>query len=430
MPRYADEITALLRSMIWGEPLSCDPSVLLEPELWYVARRQQMDHMLAVWALNQGLPVIQPQELKLRVFHTLQRTERQKAILQQTVRVLRDQKIEPVLIKGHSIAVLYPNPDMRSSADVDMYIGEQEYDHMIAVMRAAFPEAYWFSEEHAGLHFAVVMDEKLDLAVELHRVAMELHNIPDGDRAFQDFTHREMAHTRTLRVGDTDVSIPSLAFDALYIFMHAWHHFESSGVGLRQLADWSLALHAAKDVQGLDETLRPVLERMQMLEVWQTFGWVLVHYLGLPREEFLSIRSVVPGRAAAVLPTHQGWALRTRTEAPAVWPYALLLPLSATGEGTASPEDIYPAALDVPDDADAQTLSALCLSELLRGTDQKKALTPIGLTLFFCMSYLSYRPTNGPSILSSTPAATAEPITPATFGPIACISRKFDGFSS
>ena len=272
--------------MIWGEPLSCDPSVLLEPELWYVARRQQMDHMLAVWALNQGLPVIQPQELKLRVFHTLQRTERQKAILQQTVRVLRDQKIEPVLIKGHSIAVLYPNPDMRSSADVDMYIGEQEYDHMIAVMRAAFPEAYWFSEEHAGLHFAVVMDEKLDLAVELHRVAMELHNIPDGDRAFQDFTHSEMARTRTLRVGDTDVSIPSLAFDALYIFMHAWHHFESSGVGLRQLADWSLALHAAKDVQGLDETLRPVLERMQMLEVWQTFGWVLVHYLGLPSEEF------------------------------------------------------------------------------------------------------------------------------------------------
>ena len=286
MPRYADEITALLRSMIWGEPLSCDPSVLLEPELWYMARRQQMDHMLAVWALNQGLPVLQPQEQKLRVFHTLQRTERQKTILQQTVRTLRENQIEPVLIKGHSIAVLYPNPDMRSSADVDMYIGEQEYDHMIAVMRAAFPEAYWFSEEHAGLHFAVVMDEKLDLAVELHRVAMELHNIPDGDRAFQDFTHREMTRTRTLRVGDTDVSIPSLAFDALYIFMHAWHHFESSGVGLRQLGDWSLALHAARDVKGLDETLCPVLERMRMLEVWQAFGWVLVHHLGLPREEF------------------------------------------------------------------------------------------------------------------------------------------------
>ena len=32
-------------------------------------------------------------------------------------------------------------------------------------------------------------------------------------------------------------------------------------------------------------------------------------------------------------------------------------------------------------------------------------------------------------MLSNTPAATAEPITPATFGPIACMSRKFEGFS-
>lgn len=32
--------------------------------------------------------------------------------------------------------------------------------------------------------------------------------------------------------------------------------------------------------------------------------------------------------------------------------------------------------------------------------------------------------------LRRTPAATAEPITPATFGPIACIRRKLPGFSS
>ena len=31
------------------------------------------------------------------------------------------------------------------------------------------------------------------------------------------------------------------------------------------------------------------------------------------------------------------------------------------------------------------------------------------------------------NIASKTPAATADPITPATLGPIACISRKLDG---
>ena len=33
-------------------------------------------------------------------------------------------------------------------------------------------------------------------------------------------------------------------------------------------------------------------------------------------------------------------------------------------------------------------------------------------------------------MLRRTPAATAEPITPATFGPIACMSRKFVGSAS
>ena len=35
-----------------------------------------------------------------------------------------------------------------------------------------------------------------------------------------------------------------------------------------------------------------------------------------------------------------------------------------------------------------------------------------------------------PKKLNKIPAATAEPITPATLGPIACISRKFEGFAS
>ena len=34
------------------------------------------------------------------------------------------------------------------------------------------------------------------------------------------------------------------------------------------------------------------------------------------------------------------------------------------------------------------------------------------------------------SMLSSTPAATAEPITPATLGPMACINRKLCGSDS
>ena len=50
---------------------------------------------------------------------------------------------------------------------------------------------------------------------------------------------------------------------------------------------------------------------------------------------------------------------------------------------------------------------------------------PSGFLKFF-VSFFS--PLGGwfyPSVARSTPAATAEPITPETLGPIACIRRKF-----
>ena len=34
-----------------------------------------------------------------------------------------------------------------------------------------------------------------------------------------------------------------------------------------------------------------------------------------------------------------------------------------------------------------------------------------------------------PNRVSNTPAATAEPMTPATLGPMACISRKLEGLA-
>lgn len=286
MPRYADPIAALLRAMIWDEELSIDPSVLLEAQLWQEADRQKMAHMLAVWAINRGLPVADAAVKKRHVFANLQRRERQNCLLTDLVTLLRSNDIEPVLLKGYSSALLYPNPDMRDYCDVDLYIGEQNYDRMIPVIRAAYPSAHWFSEEHAGLHFTMVLDERLDLIAEMHRVAMELTPMIHADSAFQLFTRQEMNRTRSIGLKGVSVSVPSLTFDALYVFLHLWHHFASCGVGLRQLADWMLALHAARREEQLAATLEPLLRQMHMLDIWQAFGWVLVNRLGLPENEF------------------------------------------------------------------------------------------------------------------------------------------------
>ena len=286
MPRYADEITALLRAMVWGEELRIEPAVLLEPGLWAMARRQQMAHMLAVWAMNKGLAIPEPTQKKMQIFMSLQRRQRQNQLLTDLVTLLRGHKIEPVLLKGFGLSQLYSNPDMRDFGDVDLYIGERDYDRMISIVRAAYPDAFQFYAEEGWLHFVMVLDENQDRVAELHRVTMELPRIPRADRAFQQFTLQEMMHPEAIDVNGVQVSVPSKRYNALYVFMHAWAHFASgSGVGLRQIADWMLALHVAAGDKRLETVLRPLLEQMHMLDIWQTFGWVAVNYLGMPREE-------------------------------------------------------------------------------------------------------------------------------------------------
>jgi hypothetical protein len=51
------------------------------------------------------------------------------------------------------------------------------------------------------------------------------------------------------------------------------------------MCDWMLLLHVNRD--RIDRTLlRNILESLDMMSPWQTFGAVLVNHLGLPVEEF------------------------------------------------------------------------------------------------------------------------------------------------
>ena len=64
------------------------------------------------------------------------------------------------------------------------------------------------------------------------------------------------------------------------------------------------------------------------------------------------------------------------------------------------------------------------------GQTHKKNLNQQRLKFFPFTQYLGHSVQVYPNIANRIPAATAEPITPATLGPIACMSKKLPGFSS
>ena len=291
--RYDLALVACLRAAVWQTPCDIDTAILNDNAFWQAAYRQSCGHLLSVWAINQGLTVADAARRKIQVFSVYQRTVRQNRLLCDLVTLLRLNGIETVLLKGYGLSLLYPKTEMREYGDIDLYVGEENYDKTVALIRKTYPQTYWFSEEHVSHHFLMQLDENCDRVAEFHNVVMDLPGMKKAEQAFTAFTLRELQSVRTISLDGIDIAVPSVRFNAVYVFIHAWHHFSGNGVGVRQLADWMLCLHelaqtlSAEEKQAYAHDLERLLRRMSMLQIWQTFGCVIVRHLGLPKEEFL-----------------------------------------------------------------------------------------------------------------------------------------------
>ena len=195
---------------------------------------------------------------------------------------LRKHEVEGVLLKGQGIARNYPVPDLRQCGDIDFYVGVDNYIKTCEVLGNL---ASW-KEDTAP------MDTVKHYDIRIGKTTVEIHRYTDVNASskynaiYQKYSDDGM--TRNLRVlnfAGTPVNTPSDDFNAFYVFNHMWHHFITSGVGLRQMCDWMLLLHNRRGTIDMDH-LKAILTDMDLMKPWQAFGCVLVKDMGMPQEEF------------------------------------------------------------------------------------------------------------------------------------------------
>ena len=282
----------ILRSVMWGTETEV-PAETDWRGVMNLAARQKCLHAFSVWTQTHRITTPYDKKLQQQMFMTMQRQVRLNHLAADVITLLAEHHIPATLIKGYSLAGLYPDPDTRDFGDVDIYVGEENYERAAEIVTEAFPEAHWHSALHGGIHYILVIDENLDRVVELHRVTMEMHD-KKADALYQAFTKKYLSGAELSSVvwRGLELPVPPVAYNALYVFMHAWHHFESTGVGFRPLADWALCLHDAHEQlsetewQALCGEIDHILTALHMKTAWQTFGHVLVKALHLPSECF------------------------------------------------------------------------------------------------------------------------------------------------
>jgi hypothetical protein len=284
MKAAQDILLKLIRIALWGpdhNELTCKPEWNKVIEL---ARQQTLLGLVA-----DAIPHL-PEEFRpdaqnsgklhataIKIYQSHSLLNREIASLKSR---LDSHDIPCVLFKGQGISLNYPNPLVRQCGDIDMYVGEKNFEK---VLRLLDPESDETASDYRYLkHFNVVEG---GVHIEIHRIAETLPGLRQ-DRLFQEWTvrHLEGKDLHVVEIGGASVNLPPHQFNALYIMNHAWHHFVNGGIGLRQLCDWTIFLH--RHHADIDHaTLEKDLKAFGLSRAWQILAGVAVEYLGLPTEE-------------------------------------------------------------------------------------------------------------------------------------------------
>ena len=179
-----------------------------------------------------------------------------------------------IVVKGQTIASIYPNPLVRMAGDIDFFV----YN---------YPEAKELLEREWGIELPSRLVDK-EYSFEHRRVVYEIHDqlIVFGYRKHQRFWN-ELLKCPCEYVNINGFQIPTLTptVNAVYVFVHLFFHFLREGVSLRQFCDWAMVLHHYREE--IDRNvLNHALDQLDLVKAYKALGCVLVDDIGLSEGDF------------------------------------------------------------------------------------------------------------------------------------------------
>ena len=182
------------------------------------------------------------------------------------------------VFKGQTVASYYPTPEIRTSGDVDFYVFKKDWDRAKSLLE----KEVTITDDHSGQHLEFTKD---GITFEMHyhtAVFASGSKQRYWDELIESYFNEVLDHAKI-----NDVEVPTLppTLNAIYLFVHIYHHFLKEGIALRQFIDWMMFFEAKHDEIVVSE-LTAKLERLGLLRAFKAFGAVLTVVLGMETKFF------------------------------------------------------------------------------------------------------------------------------------------------
>lgn len=196
-------------------------------------------------------------------------------------KLLSQNKIEYVFLKGCASARFYPDPLLRTMGDVDLLVRESDIPKVtMLLVENGYKQD---KEENDDKQHISFHNSKTNVHIELHR---RIGFIPENKVGEKIKTYFADVFEKSVLEND-EYLCPSDFHHGFMLLLHTAQHLTSEGVGLRHLCDWAVFVATFSDAD-----FKWLFEKpLKQAGIWQ-FAKILtqfaVKYLGCPKKAWCS----------------------------------------------------------------------------------------------------------------------------------------------
>jgi len=268
-----EELIQILRFEICGTPLPQGFAVSDEEALIGIAKRHDLTH-LVFDALSQNNIPCSSQFAMQQYFAAIWRSEQMDHELESIAALLESEGADFLPLKGSVIRYLYPQPWMRTSADIDILVKPEDQLRVRDLLVEKL--GYSYDPEEDISHHIGMKAPQSNVEVEIHnRLFMDYQTGSDIRKTVEDI----WSYT-SYKAGSSHWAVLS---DEMFYFYHLAHmakHISlDGGCPMRGIADlWILDQLAGRD----DEKRRALLEKAGLLTFGKQMSAMALAWLGKP----------------------------------------------------------------------------------------------------------------------------------------------------
>ncbi len=205
------------------------------------------------------------------------RGDQLKSAQEEIIAQLTAADIPCAVLKGTSVAALYPDPELRSLGDIDLLVRRKQCQDAVDVLKAnGF-------HEHESDHAFHIGFEKDNVYLELHYAVTEFPDSPAGDYIRNKLCDA-ISRIKVIHWESHQIPVLSEPDQALALLLHMERHLVASGIGLKQLCDWHVFMHSLRE-DTLRNQVLPAIDACRLLQFARIATRICIDYLGLDREK-------------------------------------------------------------------------------------------------------------------------------------------------